>query len=163
MLMKRHLKTPEGWVKEINARDPVTGRLKNPKLPEGDCVNSPPLDYIEVYHTGTSPEQHFSTGLVMKGLAEGWMWIKDGILTLHAKPEDLHYKILRTPGDYPVTQQDVTGPDHETIHFYDCVLDESQHERYSAQTLPSRKDAAAQVAIAAKHARLAHSKEVPHG
>lgn len=117
MQLKRHYNTPEGWVRQV---DPKTG----------NCINPPPLDHIECRHTGTSAEQHFSDNLVMGALQEGWMSIKDGMLTLHCKPEPLRYKIVRVPGKYPVAKKTDADPGYEVIHYYDCVLDPAQHERF---------------------------------
>lgn len=58
------------------------------------------LDHIQVNHTGTHPEQTFSTQMVDQGMAEGWISVVKGELVLHAKPEDLHYAILNGPGFY---------------------------------------------------------------
>jgi len=100
MLLKRHFKLPENWAPVRNIRDGATGALKDVKKPEGALLNPPPLDYVELRHTGTNPEQNFSTGLVEAGLAEGWISIGQGKLTLRAKPEDLVYAIKRGPGHY---------------------------------------------------------------
>jgi hypothetical protein len=114
MLLKRHYNKPDGWVKEVDEK--------------GDCTNPPPLSHLEVKHTGTHPAQHFSTGLVAAGLAEGWMTIGPGKLILHGKPEDLVYTITRVPGEYRTKDGQ-----KEIIHYYDCVLDQAQHQRFCAQ------------------------------
>jgi len=116
MLLKRHYKTSAGWEKALDDT--------------GTCTNLPPLDHIEIKHTGTTPDQHFSDRLVAKGLAEGWVTIHDRVLTLHATPEDLRYAILRVPGKYLAK----TAPSgYEVIHYYDCLLDRAQHERFRAR------------------------------
>ncbi len=99
------------------------------KEASGVLCEPPLLDYVEVKHTGHSPAQHFSDGLVAAGLAEGWMSIKNGVLTLHAQPEDLHYQILRVPGKYPCATE---RAGYEVIHYYDCVLEAEQHARHRA-------------------------------
>lgn len=111
MLLKRHYKKPAGWMKQVDA--------------DGTCINPPPLDYIEIKHTGGSPEQNFSDTLVMNGLREGWISIKEGVLTLHGRPEDLRYRIVRVPGRYAASN----AAGYEVIHAYECVLDQAQHER----------------------------------
>jgi len=116
MKLKRHFLKPDGWVKEVDA--------------QGLCTNPPPLSHIAVQHTGSTPDQHFSDKLVAAGLSEGWLSIADGVLTLHAQPEDLHYRILRVPGKYPVAGDPVRS---EVIHYYDCVLDEAAHAKYRVQ------------------------------
>ena len=99
------------------------------KEASGVLCEPPLLDHVEVKHTGHSPAQHFSYGLVAAGLAEGWMSIKDGVLTLHAQPEDLHYQILRVPGKYSCATE---RAGYEVIHYYDCVLEADQHARHRA-------------------------------
>lgn len=78
MLLKRHFKEPA-----------AEGRPRD-------------LDHIQVIHTGVDAEQHFSKRMVDKGVAEGWITLGGGKLTLHAKPEDLEYTILRPPGRWCV-------------------------------------------------------------
>lgn len=159
MRLKRHYATPPDWVKQVNTRDPQTGALINPALGDGACLNPPPLEYIEIQHTGTTPDQHFSVDLVATGLSEGWLSIQAGVLTLHGKPEDLHYRILRTPGKY-ASRAEASG--YEVIHYYDCLLDEAQHDTYCAKTEPDRREAAYLLqGITPK--RKAHVKEVPRG
>lgn len=116
MLLKRHYDTPVGWIKQVDER--------------GTCLNPPPLSHLEVKHTGAAREQHFSVDLVAAGLAEGWMSIRDGVLTLHAQPEPLRYQILRVPGKYPSTTEPCG---YEVIHYYDCILDYAQHATYNAR------------------------------
>jgi len=99
MLLKRIYKKPPGWTAKRNVRD-GDGKLKDPSRPEGELLNPTPIEHFEVRHTGTHPEQNFSTGMVDAGLAEGWMAIAQGKLTLRAKPEDLVYAIKRGPGHY---------------------------------------------------------------
>lgn len=93
-------------------------------------TGKPVLSHIEVQHTGTTRDQHFSDSLVAAGLVEGWLSITDGQLTLHAQPEDLVYTILRVPGKY-ASKTERSG--YEVIHYYDCILDEAQHERLRIQ------------------------------
>jgi len=94
----------------------------------GVLLQPPVLDHIEVKHTGAHPEQNLSDTLVMNGLREGWLSITAGVLTLHAKPEDLRYRIVRTPGKYP---SEASPVGYEVIHAYECVLDAEQHARFS--------------------------------
>lgn len=122
-------------------------------------TGKPVLSHIEVQHTGTTRDQHFSVDLVAAGLAEGWISIADGVLTLHAKPEDLRYQILRVPGRYPA-KAEPSG--YEVIHYYDCVLDAAQHEVYCAKTEPDRREAA-YLLKGIKPKRKAHVKEVARG
>lgn len=100
----------------------------------------PKLDHIELEHTGTAPEQNFSVDLVAAGLAEGWISIASGHLTLHVKPENLVYRIRRVPGKHPVPKQHPTDAGYEVIHCYECVLDAQQHARYCAKTERQRRE-----------------------
>lgn len=86
MLLKRIYKKPPGWEAQRDAR--------------GNLLNTPPIDHVVVKHTGTHAEQNFTTRMVEAGLAEGFMSIAGGKLTLRAKPEDLVYTIKRGPGHY---------------------------------------------------------------
>lgn len=104
MLLKRHY------------RKDATGALLDP----------PQVAHLEVKHTGTTAEQHFSTRLVAAGLAEGWLSIDGQTLTLKSEPDDLVYTILRVPGKYP-SDREPAG--YEIIHYYDCVLNAEQHDR----------------------------------
>lgn len=143
MLLKRIYKMPDGWVKKTDEH--------------GNCTNQPPLDYISVGHTGTHAEQNFSVNFVADGMAQGWLSISGDTLTLHAVPEDLHYRILRRPGRYclhcaaqlpddekgllarlhvSTEHPGIASPDpsnpagYEKLNHFECVLDEKQHVRY---------------------------------
>lgn len=125
MKVTRIYRKPDGWIPDRNVPcelvmidgRPTSGkalgltlaealaagvpfRLKDPSRPAGDCLNVPPIDQVEIGDTATSPEQNFRVGLVEAGLAEGWISIAQGKLTLRAKPEDLVYTIKRGPGHY---------------------------------------------------------------
>mgnify|MGYP001290723524 CR=1 FL=1 len=121
MRLKRH------FIRDEAADPSADGR---PVLVLDEETGKPVLSHIEVQHTGTSREQHFSDSLVAAGLMEGWMSITDGQLTLHAQPEDLVYTILRVPGKY-ASKTERSG--YEVIHYYDCILDEAQHARLRIQ------------------------------
>jgi len=143
MLLKRFFKKPEDWVKETDAA--------------GNCTNPPPLDYVSLGHTGTTPEQNFSGGLINTALAEGWATISKGKLTLHVHPEDLVFTIKRMPGRYcchcgekladdatgELARGHVAAAHHDTkspdsgnpagycmTSAYECVLDAEQHEKF---------------------------------
>jgi hypothetical protein len=124
MLLKRIYATPAGWVKEVNAA--------------GDCINPPPCTGVEVKHTGHSRDQHFSDRLVLRGLQEGWMEMtKDEAgkaqLILKGTNGALHYSVLRGPGKYPTSIPTADDPGYEVIHYFDCVLDEADHAKFSVQ------------------------------
>lgn len=90
----------------------------------------PKLSHVEVEHTGSSPEQHFTPRLVANGIAEGWLSLSGSQLTIKAQGEDLVYTIVRVPGRYP-SQAETSG--YEVINYYDCVLNAAQHEQYRVQ------------------------------
>ena len=62
--------------------------------------NVPPLDHINIIHTGVRLEQNFSTRFVERGLSEGWLVLKELSIELHFKPSVLTYEILEKPGRY---------------------------------------------------------------
>jgi hypothetical protein len=144
MLLKRHyirklddsaqpILDEEGrWVLE-----PILDEIGKPIM-DHNGKPIPKLSHVEVMHTGTSRDQHFSADLVAAGIVEGWITIKDGKLTLHVQPENLVYTILRVPGKYPAPTQ-ANPKAVEVIHYYDCILDEAQHEKYCASTQGARK------------------------
>jgi len=161
MKIKRIYDRPEGWEKRHNTWK-EDGTLVDPNRPEGVVINVPPFDHIQVIDTGASPEQNFSTGLVAAALGEGWIGIDQGKLTLHAKPDDLVYDVLRTPGRYcchckAKLQDDATGemarahvgllhhgmlsPDaqnpagYEMLNHYECRLDPKLHKKYAAKPI----------------------------
>lgn len=100
MFLKVHRKHPDGWERQLNTRDPETGKLVDPRQTEGVCLNLPEFDYMEVVHTGTKPKQNFSTGLVQRGIREGWLTMSKDKLVLHTKPEELVYDVVKGPGRY---------------------------------------------------------------
>lgn len=159
MLVKRQYQKPAGWMPRRNTpgRD---GRLPNPHRAAGALLNPPPLDHIEILHTGLGATQHFSTRLVQRGIDEGWMAIHDSKLVLYAQPENLVYDIVRGPGRYSCfdgsklpDDEDDSGrqaraiiaerhagaqspdPDHPCgyvkINHYECRLNQDQQQKFS--------------------------------
>lgn len=144
MLLKRHHVIPEGWVPELDDE----GNLANP-LP-----SNTPLTHIELIHTGTKREQNFSTSLVLGAVEEGWAELSSTRLSLMVKPETLIYRIKRSPGHYcshcgtklgdefsarahvAAKHAEAKSPDKQNpagycrLNHYECVLDETQHERH---------------------------------
>jgi hypothetical protein len=55
---------------------------------------------LEIKHTGSRPEQNFSTSLVAQWLADGLAAIDGNVLTLRTEPAALRYTITRGPGYY---------------------------------------------------------------
>lgn len=173
MLLKRHYKRPEGWepIKnnwiEFDYEGIPARRLQDPTKEEGAILNPPTeLDYVEVKHTGTTPDQHFSRPLIEAAIAEGWATLSRGSLILHVQPEELIYSVKRMPGRYcchcsDKLLDDATGeaarkhivlshsglisPDpsnpsgYEMIDYYDCELMEEQHQLYRARGASSGK------------------------
>lgn len=146
MLLKRHYKTPDGWVKEVDA--------------QGRCTNPPPLDFVALRHTGHSAAQNFPVQEIEKYTAEGWCREEGEKLILDVRPEALVYSISRRPGRWcchcaekladdakgaqarmHVAQHHagVESPDklhpagYVWLQHYECVLDEEQHELYKGE------------------------------
>jgi hypothetical protein len=118
----------------------------------------PRLKHVEVKHTGTHAEQNFSHRIVAAGLAEGWISLGRGTLTLHAPAEDLLYAILRMPGRYclhcdhyladdgdrgvklrehvsrahagAVSPDPATPAGYVWLTYYECRLDAAQHAKF---------------------------------
>jgi hypothetical protein len=55
---------------------------------------------LELKHTGTHPEQNFSTTLIAQWLGLGLATVSGDVLTLDTEPEPLRYTIVRKPGYY---------------------------------------------------------------
>lgn len=55
---------------------------------------------VDLFHTGTAPEQTFKRSLVLAACAEGWMYVAGDTLKLKAKQDTLTYSIVRHPGYY---------------------------------------------------------------
>lgn len=64
---------------------------------EGNAVA---VDYVQVLHTGTKPEQHFSLNLMDQMMRAGFAMITRDQIVLHTKPKDLIYTVKRHPGYY---------------------------------------------------------------
>lgn len=158
MLLKRHYTRPDNWAPQRNKPDAM-GKLLDPHRAPGVLLNPPLFHHLEIEHSGTKPEQHFSARLVQRGQEEGWMHIQDGKLILYAQPDNLVYDIKRAPGRYSCfdgsklpDDEDDSGrlaraeiaakypgqkspdPDNPAgyykINYYDCVLNAEQHERF---------------------------------
>lgn len=71
-------------------------KLKRQFGEDGACT------HVDIVETGTSPEQNFSHRLVEDAVSAGWMKLDEegGTLTIVGKPEDLLFKLVRTPGYY---------------------------------------------------------------
>lgn len=119
---------------------------------------------VKVRDTGFSPGQNFSRRLVETALAEGWMSMGGGKLTLRASPEDLVYTVLRVPGVYcdlcgekldaggPTAQLHVSSKHpgeprsdawpsgYAQINAYECVLGEVQHKKYRALPMGEKRE-----------------------
>jgi hypothetical protein len=147
MLLKKIYKTPVGWEKEVDAA--------------GNCTNPPPLDYISLAHTGVQAEQNFCTDMVVDAMRDKYLSIEDDVLILHVAPEDLRYKILRSPGRYclhcgeklpddekgtlarlhvATKHPDAISPDridpagYEMLNHFECILESQQHDRFRVTT-----------------------------
>ena len=54
------------------------------------------LDYVKVLRYGK--KQHFTQKFFDKAMQEGWITLSRGMVILHTKPDELQYKIIRSPG-----------------------------------------------------------------
>lgn len=151
MLLKRLYTKPEGWEPQ--------------RAPDGTLTNPLPVTGLDVKHTGTHPEQHFSRRLVDAGLREGWLSLRKGMLTLHTAQGDLDYTVQRMPGLYcchcdatldddptgeagrahvAAMHADTASPDASNpagylrTHAYECVLDEVQHAVWASPAVAQR-------------------------
>ena len=156
MKIRRHYALPEGWERIANVRG-QDGQLTDPAQPEGACLNPPPFSHMEIIHTGTSPEQNFSTDFVLDGLRDGWIELSNSELRLIGQPETMIYQVLRKPGCYcshcgkqidrgdrgelarlhvamEHAGQTIQGnpAGYEVINHFECVLGAEQHERMKA-------------------------------
>jgi len=122
-------------------------------------TDPPVLDHVAIFHTGTTPEQNFSAGLIDSGVLEGWISLGQGKLTLHVRPEALVYTLKKIPGRYCChcqeklpddatgelarshvqhAHQGATSPDPQSpagyrmLNHYECVLDSTQHNKWKA-------------------------------
>ena len=55
---------------------------------------------VDLFHTGTTPEQTFKRSLVLSACSQGWMTVHGDTLTLKAAQDTLTYSIVRHPGYY---------------------------------------------------------------
>lgn len=56
--------------------------------------------HVRVIHTGTNPEQNFSTRLVAAGVEQGWVIVSGDQLMMKTDAEPLRYTVKRSPGYY---------------------------------------------------------------
>ena len=61
---------------------------------------NPRINGVRVLSLGATPDQHFSPELVLSAIADGWMTMADGKITLKAEDGDVVYNIRRVPGYY---------------------------------------------------------------
>lgn len=53
---------------------------------------------VQVLHAGA--KQKFTSDLIERGSAEGWLSMGQGKVTVHAEGGDVRYRIIRSPGYY---------------------------------------------------------------
>lgn len=71
-------------LKRLYAADPETAQ--------------PVVTGVQLRHTGTHAEQNFSERLVSQAVAEGWMVLGEGTITVHTDAAPLRYTVRRAPG-----------------------------------------------------------------
>lgn len=123
-------------------------------------IKPPLIAGLEIEHTGTQPEQRFSTSLITELVRLGIVTIQGQQLTLRAAPEDLHYTIKREPGRWCLHCGERLGDDaqgelarlhvsmqhagepspdpgnpagYEWLTYFDCILDAAQHARFKRE------------------------------
>ncbi|KKK48470.1 hypothetical protein LCGC14_3144790 [marine sediment metagenome] len=156
MFLKRHYE-PDAladWlaVRDAEVEPKIAGMVKSTGMTESaalkllnnqysDAHDPPEIAYIEVKHCGDA--QNLNQGWVEKGIAEGWLAIADGKISIRTDDEPLVFVIRRGPGHYScfdgsklngqdeakahVAQQDGESPDpqHPAGYvkqaYYQCV------------------------------------------
>jgi len=174
MLLKRiynHKAPKEKWLttkvtcptckgKDVVVSADATSIAKCPDCRNGVAVRvTPPVDHVQVKHTGTKVNQNFSTRFVETGILEGWVSMVGQTITLHTKPQNLVYAITKRPGRYcshcgDKLNDDTRGvearahvrekhpgkksPDPESpagyaqVNAYLCTLDGVSHAKFKA-------------------------------
>ena len=113
MLLKRHYE-PDALADWLAARDAeiepkvadvvaATGMTESAALKflnnqYSDANDLPAITHIEVKHCGK--KQNLNQGWVEKGIAEGWLAIADGKISIRTDDEPLVFDIKRGPGHY---------------------------------------------------------------
>lgn len=115
MLLKRHYEPDalEDWLEtrdaEVQPQVPnivkatgmtETAALKLLNQKYSDANDLPKIAHIEVKHCGK--KQNLNQGFIERGVAEGWLSIGDGKITIRTRAEepDLIFNIERAPGRY---------------------------------------------------------------
>lgn len=158
MQLKRRYDIPDGWEAQHNVRD-MQGQLPDPDREDGALLNPLPVKSVAIVHTGVDQKQNFSRRLIDAGVAEGWVTLSRGMITLHTEEADLAYTILHMPGRYclhceqhfptdptgsesrrhlAVTHPGAESPDaqwphgYKVLEGYECLLDAAQHEAWKS-------------------------------
>ncbi len=113
MLLKRHYE-PDALAEWLAARDAdvepkIAGVVKSTGITEdaarkllnnqySDANDLPKVAHIEVKHCGDA--QNLNQGWVEKGIAEGWLAIADGKISIRTDDDPLVFDIKRGPGHY---------------------------------------------------------------
>ncbi len=85
-----------GVVKATGMTEDAARKLLNQQYSDGNAL--PAIAYIEVKHCGD--KQNLNQGWVEKGIAEGWLAIGDGKISIRTDGEPLVFLIRRGPGHY---------------------------------------------------------------
>ena len=156
MLLKRHY-DPDALAEWLAKRDAeiqpkiadvvaATGMTESAALKllnnqYSDAHDPPKIAYIEVKHCGD--RQNLNQRFIDRGIAEGWLSIGDGKISIRTDDEPLVFKVKRVPGHYScfdgsklngedeakahVAKQDDKSPDpqhpagYQKIAYYECA------------------------------------------
>jgi hypothetical protein len=96
MLLKRHYDLPSGF------KDWDDWKARGRKMDKrGRVLNLPKVKGIDLLSLGQSPNWNVSPNLLNSGLRDGWLSLKDGVLTLHSQNKgDVRFNVVRNPGYY---------------------------------------------------------------
>lgn len=92
----------------------------------------PVLVGVEVLHAG--PRQRFTPRLIEKGVSEGWLKFRDGMVVVEGVNCSLRYRVVREPGYYcchcgAQLQSTNEAREHVKTHSRQVVVNPSWFER----------------------------------
>ena len=134
----------DGIVKSTGMTESAALKLLNNQY--SDAHDLPQIAYIEVKHVGD--KQNLNQRFIDRGIAQGWLSIGDGKISIKTDGDPLVFTIVRVPGHYScytgeklngqaeamahVATQDDDSPDkqhpagYKKLAYYECVT-ESDH------------------------------------
>ena len=79
------------------------------------------LDYVRV--SRVSKRQNFTQRFIDRAIQEGFASLVKGELVIHARPDELIYKILRMPGYFCCHDNAPLGSEKEAVEYLDANFD----------------------------------------